>query len=157
MGWADCGKDSKGRNIGYAFSAKCDHPGCKTKIDRGLAYACGGMHGESGNGDCEGYFCGEHLYIIRDPKKELHNSQLCAKCTFNWNSALIEELIQKKKEPPEEIKQFLAYLDEILECPDSSIFGKLYKDEDGRACRDVIANTHSLAAGCKKYILDLIN
>ncbi len=64
MGWADCGKDSNGRPIGYAFPATCDHPGCKAKIDRGLAYACGGMHGEQSTDDiwcCEGYFCEKHL------------------------------------------------------------------------------------------------
>ncbi len=59
MGWRNCGKDSKGRNIGYAFPAKCDHKGCKEKIHRGLAYACGGMHGEE-DFSCEKYFCGKH-------------------------------------------------------------------------------------------------
>ena len=60
MSWANCGKDSKGRNIGYAFAAKCDHPGCHEKIDRGLSYACGGSHGETEVG-CEKYFCQAHL------------------------------------------------------------------------------------------------
>ena len=58
MGWGNCGKDRKGRNIGYVFPAKCDQKGCKKeRIHRGLFYACGGMHGEN-DGDCEGYFCG---------------------------------------------------------------------------------------------------
>jgi hypothetical protein len=71
MGWGRCGTDSKGRNIGYYYAAICDHPGCKAKIDRGLAYACGGMHGLTHMGGdekldgfelcCEGYFCSEHL------------------------------------------------------------------------------------------------
>lgn len=60
MGWANCGKDSKGRDIGYAHEVTCDHPGCSTKIDHGLAYACAGMHGEIEVG-CEGYFCDKHL------------------------------------------------------------------------------------------------
>lgn len=60
MGWANCGTDSLGRNIGYAHAGTCDHPGCKKKIDRGLAYACGGMHGED-EVSCEKYFCEEHL------------------------------------------------------------------------------------------------
>ena len=60
MGWADCGTDSKGRPIGYAFEATCDHPDCEAKIDRGLSYACGGMHGEDVD-SCEGYFCQDHL------------------------------------------------------------------------------------------------
>lgn len=59
MGWADCGTDSKGRPIGYAFEAKCDHPGCNEEIDRGLSYACGDMHGQTEVG-CEGYFCEKH-------------------------------------------------------------------------------------------------
>ena len=59
MGWANCGKDSQGRSIGYAFSAVCDHPGCDKKIDRGLSYVCGDMHGED-EISCEKYFCEEH-------------------------------------------------------------------------------------------------
>lgn len=60
MGWAHCGDDSKGRPIGYAVAAICDHPGCDCQIDRGLSYACAGMHGQQEVG-CEGYFCSEHL------------------------------------------------------------------------------------------------
>lgn len=59
MGWSDCGEDSRGRPIGYAFEATCDHPDCEAKIHRGLAYACGGMHGEDEE-SCEGYFCERH-------------------------------------------------------------------------------------------------
>ena len=62
MGWSDCGKDSRGRRIGYAYGAICDEPGCRKRIDRGLAYACGGMHGEDPG--CEGYFCEAHLTTI---------------------------------------------------------------------------------------------
>lgn len=65
MGWANCGEDSKGRPIGYAHSATCDHPGCNAEIDRGLSYACGNMHGEGGarqdDYGCEKYFCTAHL------------------------------------------------------------------------------------------------
>lgn len=66
MGWANCGEDSEGRPIGYAHPATCDHPGCDAKIDRGLSYACGGMHGTA-EFDCEKYFCGKHMLI-----KEIH-------------------------------------------------------------------------------------
>ena len=59
MGWANCGTDSKDRPIGYAHGATCDHPGCAAEIHRGLAYACGGMHGEA-EWSCEAYFCEEH-------------------------------------------------------------------------------------------------
>jgi hypothetical protein len=65
MGWAHCGTDSDGREIGYSIQATCDHrwgaQKCRRKIDRGLAYACGGMHGED-EVSCEGYFCARHLY-----------------------------------------------------------------------------------------------
>jgi hypothetical protein len=68
MGWGSCGEDSKGRPIGYCHAARCDHPGCRAKIDRGLAYACGGMHGTGtisrddnfNDYACEGYFCSKH-------------------------------------------------------------------------------------------------
>jgi hypothetical protein len=60
MSWSDCGKDSQGRPIGYAHAATCDHPGCNKEIDRGLSYACGGMHGNTEIG-CEKYFCEDHL------------------------------------------------------------------------------------------------
>lgn len=76
MGWGNCGTDSKGRPIGYVHAATCDHPGCDAKIDRGLSYACGQMHGEGGakfDHGCEGYFCGQHLYMTRC-------GQLCATC-----------------------------------------------------------------------------
>ena len=36
MGWGNCGTDSKGRPIGYLHRGKCDHKGCKERIDRGL-------------------------------------------------------------------------------------------------------------------------
>jgi hypothetical protein len=59
VGWADCGTDSRGRHIGYAYPARCDQPKCHVRIDRGLSYACGDMHGEVDEG-CEGYFCEKH-------------------------------------------------------------------------------------------------
>jgi hypothetical protein len=60
MGWAFCGKYN-GRWIGYGVPARCDEKGCKARIDRGLAYVCGRMHG--GDGGCGGYFCYEHLFL----------------------------------------------------------------------------------------------
>lgn len=76
MGWADCGDDSKGRPIGYAFESLCDYPGCNAKIDRGLAYACGGVHGVESH-SCEGYFCPKHLTIEEVDGKAV---QLCLEC-----------------------------------------------------------------------------
>jgi hypothetical protein len=72
MGWAFCGQDEKGRDIGYGVKAKCDHLGCAADIDRGLGCVCGGMHGGDGKG-CGGYFCGAHLSYAG-------GTQLCEKC-----------------------------------------------------------------------------
>lgn len=63
MGWANCGEDDKGRPIGYAHPARCDRPGCKKKIHRGLAYVCGQMHGEDEH-SCGGYFCYDHRVTV---------------------------------------------------------------------------------------------
>lgn len=61
MGWANCGEDSKGRSIGYAHEATCDHEGCQEKIDRGLSWICGRyMHGVC-DWSCERYFCDSHV------------------------------------------------------------------------------------------------
>lgn len=60
MGWS-VGYDSNwGRDIGYGVPATCDHPDCNEKIDRGLAYVCGG---EPWGGDegCGLFFCSAHM------------------------------------------------------------------------------------------------
>jgi hypothetical protein len=77
MGWGDCGGDSQGRPIGYHFSAKCDHEGCDATIDRGLSYACGGMHGD-GEYSCEKYFCDEHLSSYETPENDIIS--ICSSC-----------------------------------------------------------------------------
>ncbi|MCK9435483.1 MAG: hypothetical protein M0R32_11950, partial [Candidatus Cloacimonetes bacterium] len=51
----------EGKEVGYGVKAICEHPGCKKKIDRGLAYACGNDIGSSDT-FCNGFFCGDHLY-----------------------------------------------------------------------------------------------
>ena len=63
MGWAYCGKDDWGREIGYAIEATCDKKGCDEVIDRGLGYVCGPMHGGD-EGGCGRYFCGDHLSFV---------------------------------------------------------------------------------------------
>ena len=82
MGWANCGEDSKGRQIGYAHEATCDHPDCNEEIDRGLAYACGGMHGNGdihgGDYGCEGYFCESHRQGIETPEGD--SISVCGQC-----------------------------------------------------------------------------
>jgi hypothetical protein len=62
MGWAFCGNDDLGREIGYGIEAGCDMKNCGTIIDRGLGYCCGSMHnGDNGDG-CGRYFCEKHRY-----------------------------------------------------------------------------------------------
>lgn len=77
MSWSHCGTDSNGRPIGYAHAATCDHPGCDIEIDRGLSYACGGMHGQD-EVSCEKYFCPDHLNYMVDSDDHLHN--ICTDC-----------------------------------------------------------------------------
>lgn len=78
MSWADCGNDCNGRPIGYIFTATCDSPDCEKIIDRGLAYACGGMHGED-EFSCEKYFCGDHLFFLGKKIEELRGP-VCSEC-----------------------------------------------------------------------------
>lgn len=95
MGWGRCGTDSKGREIGYAVSARCDHPDCKAKIDRGLSYACGDWHGTSIG--CEGYFCGDHLAHRWDPGEEAVQ-QFCAECAAELDDQRLTDLLSAANE-----------------------------------------------------------
>lgn len=79
MSWGSCGVDSKGRNIGYSHEGTCDHLACGASIDRGLAFACGGQHGENDYW-CEGYFCAEHLVYTEDPNNANEGSLVCYTC-----------------------------------------------------------------------------
>ena len=58
MGWAFCGENSQGREIGYGVEATCDGD-CGKIIDRGLGYVCGTMHEENDNGCGFFYACGD--------------------------------------------------------------------------------------------------
>lgn len=62
MGWSH--GVINGKEVGYGVIATCEHPGCTTRIDRGLAYACGGSPGEDEH-SCNGHFCYEHLYASK--------------------------------------------------------------------------------------------
>lgn len=79
MGWGDCGTDSQGRPIGYSFEATCDQPDCTARIDRGLSYACGGMHGNTDSG-CEKYFCETHRsnWVEEEPDGKI--VEVCDEC-----------------------------------------------------------------------------
>lgn len=92
MGWANCGTDKNGRHIGYAHEATCDHPGCNENIDRGLSYACGGMHGEDEIG-CDKYFCEKHLsnWVDDDTGRTLRVCDECAKTLFNSGEFEMDE------------------------------------------------------------------
>lgn len=98
MGWANCGEDSRGRLIGYAHDAVCDHPGCETSIHRGLAHACGGMHGDTEH-SCEGYFCSQHLdqNLLVDDRLQ----PVCTPCYTYWRTYAIEH--------PEDAEDLVAF------------------------------------------------
>lgn len=100
MGWAFCGTDDMGREIGYGVPATCDHPGCDKEIDRGLAYCCGGMHGGQGYYDedlqtwfgCGRYFCAEHLSAF--------GGTLCAECVADYER-IEAEINRSRTERPD--------------------------------------------------------
>lgn len=95
MGWANCGEDDLGRQIGYAWPATCDYgldtggARCPERIDRGLSYVCGGMHGGSTWG-CGRYFCEFHLTII-DVEGEDRPVQVCRQCAADYECEHQEE------------------------------------------------------------------
>ena len=60
MSWAVGYDENWKRDIGYGVPAVCDHPECNAKIDRGLAYVCGGEP-YGGDDGCGLYFCEAHL------------------------------------------------------------------------------------------------
>lgn len=113
MSWS-IGFDNRwNRDIGYGVPAYCDFPGCKSEIDRGLAFVCGGepFGGEKG---CGLYFCSKHLL--------LNGSRfLCERCSNgkksfkprkehpDWinHKATDESWQQWRKENPAELKKLL--------------------------------------------------
>jgi hypothetical protein len=91
MGWADCGADREGRAIGYAFEATCDHADCTKGIDRGLAFACGGMHGDLEYA-CEKYFCEDHqFFIVVDCISGVSGVAICDECLQLWSTEHLPE------------------------------------------------------------------
>src|SRR5262245_35196468 len=70
MGWSIGWDSTWRRDIGYGVPALCDHPDCKTVIDRGLAYVCGDEP-YGGDRGCGLYFCGEH---------QVGDHQRCERC-----------------------------------------------------------------------------
>lgn len=98
MGWSDCGTDSTGRPIGYAHAATCDHPGCGAKIDRGLSYVCGEMHG-SDEYSCDKYFCEDHkANYVGDEHTNTSVCDQCAKALIgsgDWEENEDGEIVRK--------------------------------------------------------------
>lgn len=91
MGWADCGTDSRGRPIGYAFEGKCDHGDCGKELCRGVDAACGGMHGEA-EYSCEKYFCWDHLFFISiDCIAGTNGVSICDECLQLWDKEHLPE------------------------------------------------------------------
>lgn len=82
----------RGRPCGYGVKAICDFPGCTTKIDRGLAFVCGGMH-DGGEHGCGGYFCEEHrsFAIPAEDENGERVGELCPDCLKEWEAAHPEE------------------------------------------------------------------
>jgi len=76
MGWA-VGSNAQGRDVGYGVPAICDHPNCSTKINRGLAQVCGGMHDGDEHG-CGLYFCDDHRALYETDDGEV--AWLCERC-----------------------------------------------------------------------------
>lgn len=95
MGWSIGYDENWKRDVGYGVPAECDHPRCKERIDRGLAYVCGGepYGGEHG---CGLHFCGSHLRH-RSPQGANRSVMNCFRCMdykrpykpkpdlFEWN------------------------------------------------------------------------
>ncbi len=77
----------RGRDVGYAVPASCDHPGCTEIIDRGLAYVCGEAPGVGEHG-CGLFFCDTHrtYTYFGKGKEELPDTDddafaaVCARC-----------------------------------------------------------------------------
>lgn len=91
MSWMFC-KNRQGRECGYGVSSACDHPGCSARIDRGLAFVCGGMH-DGGPFGCGGYFCEAHrtLALLTDADREKYADepspgQLCVTCDAKYEA-----------------------------------------------------------------------
>lgn len=79
MGWSVGYDENWKRDVGYGVPAKCDHPDCNEKIDRGLGYVCGNdIYG--GNHGCGLFFCESHLGFIVDEHGNIDGPQRCDRC-----------------------------------------------------------------------------
>lgn len=79
MGWShgiDTRRAEGDQDIGYGVEAECDHPDCHVKIDRGLAFVCGGNPFGEPHG-CGRFFC--QLHLVHD-EVDGDAVQLCHEC-----------------------------------------------------------------------------
>lgn len=99
MGWSIGHDHNWNRDIGYGVPATCDHPGCGTRIDRGLSYVCGGepYGGEKG---CGLFFCSEHL-MFRTKHNSFQGPQRCERC--------VEEDESDPFEPTPDVPEWLQW------------------------------------------------
>ena len=76
MGYQVWEDERLGRFCGYGIPAQCDQPECRTKIDRGVSFLCGGARG--GDHGCGLAFCSEHR--TTDYEIDADPTQLCDRC-----------------------------------------------------------------------------
>lgn len=97
MGWSlgvDSSRPHGDQEIGYGVPATCEHEGCNKKIDRGLAYACGGQPYEDSY-YCNRFFCYTHLYFT--PVELDGVGPVCRECydrLVDVNDEYIEEYLR---------------------------------------------------------------
>lgn len=84
MGWS-IGTGEGGRDIGYGVPAICDYPKCRTEIDRGISFCCGGFRSDDG---CGLYFCSDHLYYQEDAYGDAF--EFCDSCAISLRLSKID-------------------------------------------------------------------
>ena len=102
MSWAIGYDDHWQRDIGYGVPATCDHPKCRKRIDRGLAYVCcgeepyGGEHGCGWNDEVKSETCSRCMNGQKPfkPKRDV-KEWICHKATHPSWAAWRKE--QRKK------------------------------------------------------------
>jgi hypothetical protein len=98
MGWAIGYDGAHDRDIGYGVPAWCDHPDCTEKIDRGLAYVCGGEP-YGGDRGCGLHFCSGHLFDQIDADGM---DQVCERCVdLDDDGQVVGQSFPAKPDHPE--------------------------------------------------------
>lgn len=153
MGWADCGTDSKGRRIGYGVGAHCDERGCRVRINRGLGFACGGMHGHntlpaSDFEACEGYFCSEHLRDVSLPGTGGGGARVCSLCA--------QQLADLRRENFHDLLEILtglaqpSGLEAILQA--GGRLDRLDEEQEQAACAEAIVTLEGVSGRIKQLV-----